>query len=719
MSAHGWSLLRRRVPYIPQMEMAECGAASLAMVLAYHGHHAPLPEVRQACGVSRDGATALGIVRAARVYGLEAAGVTLDLGDFGKLPLPAVLHWGFRHFLVLERIRSSKAIVVDPSHGRRAVDWNELGREFTGVALVFAPTENFRPRRAERPSLRRYRELLLQSVPTLVQLLLFSLLLQITGLALPMGTQVLFDRVILPRQDAWLWSVAAGLAIASLGRTILTMARRWIIQQFQANIDVSLMGRFIDHLLHLPLTFFLQRTTGDLMQRVQSNILLRNLFTTGAIAAVLDLFSIVGYAALMTAYNVSLGALVIVLGLVRVIVLTSLRRRNQSAMSAELVTSALESTTLLEALSRLESIKASGAEAHMVRRYVDRVGARMNNANTRVRIDMASGQVMTLLQGASLAAVLWVGGREVLAGRMTIGVFAAFLMLQGLFMGPLESLLRAVAQLQYLGSHLHRLDDVLESAVEPSGTTSPGRLSGAIALEGVSFSYAPGGPLVVQDVSMNIAPGEKVVLVGPIGAGKSTLARLLLGMHLPTAGSICFDGLNLRELDLRKVRAQMGVVLQETFLFSDSIRANLSVNDPAISLAAIQAAAAAACIDKVIEGLPKGYDTILTQGGAHFSGGERQRLALARGLAHGPAILLLDEATSAIDLETERRIHTHLSSLGVTRIVITHRLAAAVDADRVLVIDGGRLVQQGKHQQLVSEPGLYQELVRAAESVDA
>jgi ABC-type bacteriocin/lantibiotic exporter with double-glycine peptidase domain len=697
------------------MEMAECGAASLAMVLAYHGHHAPLPEVRQACGVSRDGATALGIVRAARVYGLDAEGVTLELRELAKLPTPAILHWSFRHFLVLERVHADGAVVVDPGGGRRVVDWKELGREFTGVALVFAPAEDFRPRAAAPPSFARYRGLLRQSIPSLIQLLLFSMMLQLLGLAFPIGTQVLFDHVILQRQEAWLWGLAIGLAAATAGRTLITITRNWIVQNLQQTFDIHLMGRFIGHLLHLPLTFFLQRTSGDLMQRVQSNILLRNLFTTGTITASLDVFMVLGFAALMLAYNRSLGALVIVLGFVRLIFTAALRRRNQSVMSAELVTSGRESATLLEALSRLEAIKASGAEGHMVRRYADRIGDRMNNAVARRRLEMAAGQVMLLLQGASMAAVLWLAGREVVAGRMTIGVFAAFLVLQGMFLAPLESLLRAVSNLQYLTSHLHRLDDVLESSVEVSGVVDPGRLSGAIELRAVSFRYAPGGSRVVQDINVRIAAGEQVALVGPIGAGKSTLARLLLGMHLPSSGSIRFDGRELRDLDLTLLRKQMGVVLQETYLFTDSIRANLAMSDPGVSMSAIESAAQIACIAQAIEKLPRAYDTILERGGTQFSGGERQRLALARALAHQPAILLLDEATSAVDLETERKIHQQLASLGVTRVVITHRMDSVRDADRILVLDGGRLAQQGTHAELASRDGLYRNLLLAAD----
>ena len=324
-----------------------------------------------------------------------------------------------------------------------------------------------------------------------------------------------------------------------------------------------------------------------------------------------------------------------------------------------------------------------------------------------------------LLQGIGTALVFLVGGEAVVDQRMTLGTFASFLALQNLFMTPLDSLLQTVGQLQFLGNHLERLDDVLTTPVEPSGSADPGRLRGAVELLNVSFAFSPGAAPTIQDVSVRVRPGEKIAIVGPSGAGKSTLARLLLGMHLPSSGSIAFDGRDLRELDLPRVRDQMGVVLQDTFLFDDTIRANLSLKDEEVPLERLRAATRLACVDEVIEALPESYGTRLGDNGNVLSGGQRQRLNLARALVQEPAILLLDEATSALDLDTERRVHEGLAQLGCTRILIAHRLATVRDADRILVLQAGRIVQEGTYEELAAREGLFRSLVEAREFADA
>lgn len=697
------------------MEMVECGAASLAMVLAYHGHHASLPEVRQACGVSRDGASALGILRAARAYGLDAEGVTLEMEGLKDLPLPAILHWGFRHFVVLERLLPNKAVLLDPSYGRRTVDMKEMEERFTGVAIVSTPAVGFQMRPEVRPSYRRYRGLLRLSLPTMAQLLGASAMLQVVGLVFPVATQFLLDRVILPRQESWLWGLAFGLGAAVAGNALLGVLRSRVLQVFQYSMDLTLLGGFVEHLLRLPLSFFLQRTAGDLFQRVDSNSALSDLFTTRSIAAVLDTFLLLTYAVLMLLYSPTLGSVVLLLGLLRVVVLLALRARNRQIMSAELAAAGRESASLVEALSTIETTKASGAQAHVIRRWSDRMAAQMNANVQRRTLEIASGQVMTVLQGAGVAAVLWMGGRAVLHEQMTIGVFAAFLALQGMFMTPLEALLGAATQLQYMNSHLQRLDDVFESRVEVGGSIDPGRISGRIDLEDVTFSYIPGGPPVVSNVTLRVEPGEKIALVGPAGAGKSTLARLLLGMHVPTIGKVRFDGIDLTEMDLPRLRNQMGVVLQETYFFNDTLRANLSLNDPDLPLERLREAAEIACVAGVIDALPAGFDTVMGMNGNIFSGGERQRLALARALAHDPAILLLDEATRALDLETERRLHANLAARRCTRVLITHRLATVEDADRIIVMQQGRIVQMGSFEVLSAQNGVFRDLVLSAE----
>lgn len=706
-------IFRKRVPYTPQMEVTECGAASLTMVLAFHGHHASLPDVRQACGVSRDGASALAIARAAISYGMEAKGAKLGMAQLSQLPLPAILHWEFNHFLVLEQLTNSKAILVDPACGRRTIPLQEVSRRFTGVALVFSPTENFRKKRKAYPSLAKYREIFKQSLPSLSQVLLASFALQLVGLIFPVANQILLDRVISPKQDAWLWGLAFGLSGAVVAKAFMTLVRSYVVQALQNILDLTLMGRFLDHLLHLPLSFFLQREAGDLVQRVQSNATLRNLLGSQSISALLDGFLLMGYAGLMLAYNLKLGFVVMAIGAIRVGLLLSLKDRNQQIMASELAGAGREGGALVEALTGLETTKASGAESRMVQRWAHRMTQRVNSSLERRRLAISATQVMTFLQGGTTAVVFLVGGHEVLVQKMTMGVFASFLTLQNLFMTPLGTLLESVTQLQYLGNHLRRLDDVLETEREPSGHQDPGRLQGAIEMRDVSFSYTPGAASVIRGVSLNIRPGEKVAIVGPSGAGKSTLARLLLGMHLPSLGTIAFDGRDLQELDLQKLRNQMGVVLQETFLFDDTVRANLSLNHEFIPIERLRFAARMACVDSVIEKLPEGYASRVGEKGCLLSGGERQRLNLARALAHDPAVLLLDEATSSLDLETEARLHANLASLGCTRIVIAHRMATVKDADRILVMDEGLVVQEGTFDELEAQEGLFRTLVQA------
>jgi ATP-binding cassette, subfamily B, bacterial len=708
--------MRHRVPYIPQMEMAECGAAALASVLAYWGHHAPLSQVREACKVTRDGANAASLLQAAHKYGLEAQAVKVEVEHLRDLPLPAILHWEFKHFVVLERITAKGVTIVDPAMGRRFISRAEFGTAFTGVALVFAPDDDFFERKRGFPSLGRYMEILQSVRPSLVQLLGASFMLQAVGMLFPVASQILVDQVLLPRNQPWLWGLAAGLILALAAKLLLGLLRSYVLQGLQNRMDKQLLEGFTTHLISLPLTFFFQRQAGDLMQRLESNSQIRDLFSSRSVSAILDVLLLLGYATLMLAYHWQLGFLVMGLSALRVVLLLSIRRHNQQLMITELTVAGQESAILTEALGSLETIKASAAEDRVLARWIPRLVRRSNVSMERQGLAITSTQLMGVLQGLASAALFWVGGREVLGERMTLGVFTAFLSLQGLFMGPLESMLAAITDLQFLSSHLLRLDDVMESAPEVSGNIDPGRLKGHIDLQGVSFQYAEGSPWILQDIRLSLSPGEKVALVGRTGAGKSTLARLLMGMHLPTKGTIRFDQQDLRTLDLQKLRGQMGVVMQESFLLDDTVRTNVALRDPHLSLERVQWAAEVAQVHSVIQKLPQGYMTRLGENAQTLSGGERQRLCIARAVALEPSILLLDEATSSLDLETEARVHANLAELGCTRIVIAHRLETVKDADRILVLKEGRIAQQGTYDELYEQPGPFQEAVLAMEA---
>ncbi|MFP5284623.1 MAG: peptidase domain-containing ABC transporter, partial [Thermoanaerobaculia bacterium] len=553
-------------------------------------------------------------------------------------------------------------------------------------------------------------------LPGLARVLGLSLALQAAAVSVPLCVQLTLDRAVVPRQPGWLPLFMAAASLIAAGTILLSWLRGRTVQQLQVAIDRDLMTRFVDHLLRLPAGFFLQRQPGDLAQRVRTNATLRDLLSSRSVSAVFDALLLAAYLALMLAYSVRLALVVVAAAALRLGATLLLRESRQRILGAELAATSRESAALVEGLVGIEGLRASGSEARMLHRWAKFATQRVNATVERRLLESGSEQLMVFLRGAALAAVLWIGGGEILSGRMTLGALAALLTLESAFLVPLEDLLASLGHFQYLRTHLARLDDILGASPEPSGSRDPGRLRGAIRLEDVSFRYSRWAPFEIQGVSVDIRPGEKIALVGPSGAGKSTLARLLLGLLQPTEGTIRFDGHDLRELDLRRVRRQIGAVLQETFLFDGTVRANLALSAPRASAEQLERAARLAACDEVIAALADGYDTPIGEGGARLSGGQRQRLCLARALLGEPAILLLDEATSSLDRETELRVHRNLAAFGCTRIVIAHRLETVKDADRILVVQDGRIVQEGSYAGLAGQSGLFRDLVTAKES---
>jgi ATP-binding cassette, subfamily B, bacterial len=704
---------RRSVPFVPQMEAAECGAACLAMVLANHEHHAPLSEVRDACQVSRDGSNAWTIIEAGRHYGLTCAAAQVALDDLGELPLPAILHWDFVHFVVLEELTTRGPVIVDPAVGRRHVTWADLARHYTGVALAFAPGETFVPRALTRPSLTRYRSIAWQSIASLVQMLIATLLIQLAGLALPVANQLAVDWVIGSRSVHFIWVLAAGTVLAAAARVSLGLVRMRVIQMLEARLDLALMGEFVDHLLRLPLAFFLQRTPGDLLERARSNAGLRDLFASRSVAAMLDVLLIAGFGVLMIAYSPFLGATLVVLGIARSFGSLAFSSTRRELLASELASRARETAALGESVALPEMIKASGAEDAMVERWSRRMMDRVASTLARSRLEVRINSALDAVNSVATAAAVMVGGHEMLAGRLTVGEFVSMLVLKDLLFVPLQSLAAAIIDVQSLDAALQRIDDVLETAPEPSGSVDPGRLAGSVELVGVSFGYASGSPRIIRDASLTVAAGSKVAIVGATGAGKSTLGRLLVGLQLPSAGQVRFDARNVLDLDRSAVRNQIGVVLQETFLFDDTVAANLVLDHRDIPMARIRTAARMACIDEVIDRLPHGYDTRIGENGRMLSGGQRQRLSIARAVLRDPAILLLDEATSDVDPAMEARLHANLATLTCTRVVIAHRLATIRDADVVVVMAGGAVVEKGAFEDLARRDGPFALMLRA------
>lgn len=701
----------REVPFIPQMEVAECGAASLAMILAYYGRTVSLANLRHDMGVSRDGVDALSILETAERHGLVAQGVQIDLEEIHELDLPAIVHWEFNHFLVLERLTPRGAVVIDPSHGRRFVPNAEMNRAFTGVALEFAPGPAFEPIMRKALGFGRYIGMLARFKHATTVILGTTLMLECLALATPSMFQVLLDHVIVPQRSAWHLPLLLVLGTLLIARQGLILFRSRLLSRLRFAIDLDLMTQFTAHLLRLPLTFFDQRSPGDLMQRVAANQTLREAIAH-AMLALMDGALVVSFAVLMLAYWPPLGALVVGLMMLRSALMLRLRSKTEHSASSRLAALSREQAVVVDGIASPESVRAFGAESVLEQRHRNALTERLNRGFELRRLTHGYPAWLTVFDGAAQAAVLWVGGNAVLNEEMTLGTFTGFLVLATMIQAPMAALLEAYGRITEANGMLARIDDVLMATTEIEGEKTLERCRGELCLDGVHFRYGPASPWVLQDISLRIDAGEKVALVGRSGHGKSTLARLLLGLVHPDEGHVLIDGQDLKEIRLDSYLKHVGAVLQEPYLFNDTVRNNLAIGRRDISLEALQSAARKAAIHEVIQALPDGYQTILGQNGSRLSGGERQRLCIARAIVDDPTILILDEATSALDPNLEARVQRELDALGSTQIVIAHRLSTVQSCDRIIVVHEGRIVQEGPFDTLRRQPGHFAQMMR-------
>ena len=707
--------MRRTIPFIRQMEYADCGAACLAMVLGYFGKRVDLRELRDMTGAGRDGVTALSVVTAARMYGLRVRGVRADLDDLRHLPCGSILHWEFSHFVVFERTTRKGIRVVDPARGRRVVSMADLRHAYTGVAILCEPSDGFDRDRSRVKGTWRYLRPMLRQSRNMIRVVATSLIIRLAALGLPLLTLLVVDEIV-PRDDHHLLVLfAAGVGMVIGFNFLSAFLRANLLLELQTRFDMGLTMGFIDHLVKLPYSFFLRRSSGDLMMRLQSNTAVRDILATSTMSAVLDGAFATLYLALLFVISPVLAVVVLVLAVLEVSVMVLSWRRNQRLMSRSLQAQADAQSYAYELLAGIETLKASGGEHRAVDHWGGLFTDQINIDLTRGRLGAAVSSVMSTLQIASPLIILMVGAFQVLAGHISLGTMLSASALGTGFLQPLGTMISSGLQLQMLGSYMQRINDVLDTPSEQHGEhVGPApQLSGQIRADDVSFSYGPLAPTVVSGVCLEIQPGQHIGIVGRSGSGKSTLAHLLLGLYQPTSGHIEFDGLDLGSLDAGSVRRQLGIVTQRPYVFASSVRENIALTNPELPLDVIVEAARIACVHDDIMAMPMGYDTALHDGGASVSGGQRQRIALARALVHRPPILLLDEATSELDTVTEQKIYTNLDVISSTTIVIAHRLSTIRNADLILVMDQGRIVEAGSHEQLVSRQGAYAALVHA------
>jgi NHLM bacteriocin system ABC transporter peptidase/ATP-binding protein len=712
-----WRKAVKRTPTILQMEAVECGAAALAMVLAYHGAWIPLEQLRVACGVSRDGSKASNIVRAARRFGLAAKGFRKEPSTLHELPMPCIIHWNFNHFVVLEGIVGDRVYINDPAIGRRRIDMAELDLAFTGVVLAMERTEAFKPLGRKPQGLRLLLRELRGSKAAVGLLVIVSFALIVPSIVAAGFSKIFVDDILIRHSTSWLVPLLIGMAVTAVLRAILTILRQSLLLRLQTKLAVVMISRFLWHVMALPVEFFTQRHAGDIASRVAANEQIARLLSSGIAANALNLTSIVFFAAAMAIYDAPLAAIGVSMSLLNVLALRFIGRRRQD-LSRSL---ALEQGKLVAAtvstVRTIETLKASGLEDEAFGQWAG-VQAKALNAEQELGVSSIFLDMLpTLFSGLTVAAILGIGGLRVIEGSLTLGSLVAFQSLMASFSAPVTDLVNYAGSFQTIKGAFERLEDVYNYPLDSSGKNvvaadrfAP-KLTGRIEISNIQFGYSVLEPPLLADLSITIQPGSRVALVGASGSGKSTLGKLICGLYKPWSGEIRIDGWTLPEIPPQVFANSIAYVDQDIFLFEGTARDNLTLWDPTVTEEDLSQALKDAVIHEDIATRAGNYDCYVNEGGTNFSGGQRQRIEIARALVSNPSAIVLDEATGALDPITEKVIDDNLRRRGCTCIIIAHRLSTIRDCDEIIVLQQGKIAERGTHEQLIALQGVYAKLV--------
>ncbi|MCC5872062.1 MAG: NHLP family bacteriocin export ABC transporter peptidase/permease/ATPase subunit [Gammaproteobacteria bacterium] len=717
---------RVRLPVVLQMEAIECGAAALASILAYYGRHVPLEQLRHECGVSRDGTKASNILAAARRHGMKAKGFSMEPEAIAKLKPPFIVFWTFNHFLCVEGWDQRHVYLGDPALGRRRVTHAEFDEGFTGVVLVFEPGPNFECA-GHRPNTMELLTSRLKGLGTgFAYVLLASLGLVIPGLLIPAFSRVFTDYFLIRGELAWgpvllaIMLVTAGVAMA------FTQLQQNGLLRFQTRFAISGAARYFWHVLRLPLGFFTHRFGGDIGGRGSLNDSVADLISGKVATVLLSLLTLLIYAVVMLQYDVVLTLLGVVFALFNLIAFALVSRRLVESHQKLVLDEGRLQGAEMRGLQLQDSFRASGTAGLFFERWAG-YHTKVVNAQQRLAVTQTLLTNLPLLfAGLASAAILTVGGLRIMDGELTVGMLVAFMALMAAFLAPVTAIVGIGSELQQIQGDMLRLNDVLEQPLDPlmaaqTRVSSPpadcvgadGKLRGHVALDRVTFGYSPLGEPLIERLSIDIPQGRRVAIVGGSGSGKSTVGKLLGGLLLPTAGSIRFDGVPLAEVPHNLFRSSVAMVDQDISLFQGTVRDNITLWDDTISEHRVIEAARAAAIHEAIAERPGAYEHRVAEGGRNFSGGQRQRIEIARALVGKPSVLILDEATSALDADTERSVMDHIAREGITCIVIAHRLSAIRDCDEIVVLDHGRILERGSHDDLMARDGAYRALVES------
>jgi NHLM bacteriocin system ABC transporter peptidase/ATP-binding protein len=706
---------RVRTPTIIQMEAVECGAAALGIVLGYFGKWVKLEELRISCGVSRDGSKASNVLRAARSYGLESKGYQVEADKLRTFQTPFVVFWNFHHFLVVEGFSRDKVHLNDPGTGPRTVSYQDFDNSYTGVALTFAPGPNFQAD-GERPS--SWKSLLARlngGGPALSLVMLASLLLVIPSLVAPAFNRIYIDRVLTGGFTEWIGPLIVFMVGTAVAAMALTSLQQQYLLRLETRMTLDSSSKFIRHVLRLPVSFFSQRQPADVSSRIQSNDTVAQLLSRDLATSIISAMLVIFYAGFMFTYDRVLTLISAAFMALNIVILRVIARTRVDATRRLHQDQGRLTGTTYNGLQMIETLKATGTENDFFARWS---GFQTKVSNGQQKLGL-SNQILdvvpVLLVSLLTALVLWIGSDQVISGTLTVGALVAFQGLLTSFTRPVQQLTQIGQKLQDVTADLNRLNDVENYAIAPQFKNSPkvteGKLAGSVELRSISFGYSALAAPLIEDFSISLSPGQRVALVGGSGSGKSTLAKLISGLNDPWTGEIIFDGRPMGDFGRNVLSASISVVDQEIFLFEGTVRENLTLWDDSIPDEVLHQALRDACIFDDIMSKPGGLNHIIREAGRNLSGGQRQRLEIARALATDPRILILDEATSALDSATEQIIDDNLRRRGCTCVIVAHRLSTIRDADEIVVLEFGKVVERGRHEEMKDAGGAYSRLI--------
>ena len=707
-----------KVPVVMQMEALECGAASLAMVLAYYGKWVPLEQVRVDCGVSRDGSNARNILRAARSYGLVAKGYRYEpeaLRKEGKFP--CIIHWNFNHFVVLNGFRGKKAVLNDPAKGTYTVSMRTFDEAFTGICLLFAPGEDFCPGGKPQSMISYAKKRLVGAGSAIAFVTLTTVISSLLGVITPAFSRIFLDRLLTQENPGWLMPFV--LAFAGIGVVQLIVAVIQAVYSLRISGKLAVVGNtsFMWKILRMPMEFFSQRMAGDIQGRQSANAMIAEQLVNTFAPLVLEAAMMVFYLVVMLRYSVVLTLIGLFSVLANLVISQIVLKKRINITRVQMRDAGKLAGTTVAGIEMIETIKASGAENGFFEKWAGYQASVNTNQVHFQRINQLFGLLPELINALCGTAVLITGVFLAMEGAFTIGMIMAFQGFLSSFVSPAMTLISAGQSLQEMRTDMERIEDVMKYPTDPVFDSTPAKedeydkLSGNIELKNVTFGYSRLAEPLIRDFSMTLKPGSRVAFVGASGCGKSTIAKLISGLYLPWSGEILFDGKPLSAIDRGVFTGSLAVVDQDIILFEDTIANNIKMWDNSIEDFEMIMAARDAQLHEDIMQREGGYQYRLTEGGKDFSGGQRQRMEIARVLAQDPTIIILDEATSALDAKTEYDVVRSIKDRGITCIVVAHRLSTIRDCDEIIVLNQGNVVERGTHEELMQNGGVYTQLV--------